>query len=141
MEEDWKILFTPDAILDLSGATIVELKGYNSREFARLMSGSKLPQDAINQAQMYMWLTGIHKAIIIVECKDTQEFAVWPIAYDPALTVKYEKRLNFIQALVAIHAADGRLPDRICMSEKEPTAKGCRMCKACFSDPVKRETL
>ena len=139
MEEYFGVICTPDIVADIDGLAIVELKGYNLDEYERLLNG-KLPGEAIIQIQTYMWLTGIHKGFVLVENKNNQNFHVWPVQYDPQKVMPVEERLHFYKNLFDIHVADGRLPKRICTSSRDARAKGCRMCRACFSSPTERRT-
>lgn len=144
LETFWQVLFTPDIIAMFRGRkTIFELKGYHLTEFNKLAWGGKLPADAILQANLYMHFTGIHHAVIIVECKDNQDFKAWEIDYDPELAKPYEETFDYIKQLTDIHLATGELPVRLaeCTAPTDETPKGCGCCQACFTDKVGREAL
>ena len=99
---DYHLQFTPDAIIDFVGVPhIVELKGYNQRAFLKLLKGG-IPEDAYLQCQLYLHLyRGIdHKpledGLIIVECKDTQEYKMWRIKRNEANVQDILTRLDSI---------------------------------------------
>ncbi len=99
---------------------------------------NKSIRSAIPQINLYLHLLGLttppnNRGIILVEDKNTQDYALWVHEYDPALA---EKPIN--NALLVRDANehfdfnDNNLPSRICKSPNDSRAKRCPFSKACF---------
>jgi hypothetical protein len=151
LETFWRLLFTPDIIADylwpdalVPEPTIWELKGYNSAEYGRLTRKGKLPVDAILQCTLYMWFTGIHRGLVVVENKDTQAFSVWPVEYNEELVMPLVPTFDHIKADVDAHLENPDvLPDRLaeCTAPDAEIPSSCAGCTACFSNPAERIQL
>lgn len=144
IETYWDVQFHPDAIIDLDGEpTIVELKGYNEREYIREITGEKAPMDAIVQCNIYMWMTGIHRGIVIVENKNTQDFTCWPLHYNSELTKLQEAALNLDKQLCDIHVQSGALPKKlaICENYEDERPCSCRYRDVCFMSQLERDGM
>lgn len=137
----WDLYHTPDAIIEiLHRKWIVEIKSMNTNAFRNLKGP---PQNAIRQAQLYMHLTGIPDSIILVEDKNTEEFKVWAVDYDPIVVQPFIERLYYIQQLLKVHASDGRLPRRLdaCKDISSPRARNCPLREACFAPKADRRGM
>lgn len=135
----WNLQFTPDAVVRLFGRSyIVEIKSMNTREFQGLKSP---PAHATRQANLYMHLTGIPYAIVLVEDKNNQDVKSWVIEYDAHLAAPYVHRLYTIRRLIEIWGKDGRVPKRICANENVARARRCPMREACFAEKEVREGM
>src|SRR6266487_2531393 len=151
VETFWKLLFTPDIIAPYEWdeaigpePTIWEIKGYNDAEFRRLTLKGGLPTDAILQATLYAWFTGIHRILVVIENKNTQAVAAFPVEYDESLVTPLVPTFDRIKMLVDEHLADATiLPDRLdeCTSPDADVPKSCAGCTACFSSNQQRIQL
>jgi len=100
---------------------ILEIKSAGAKSY-HWMAGGKLPGDKVKtysrhgpdpkhveQVQLYMYMTGIQYAVILVECKDCQERAMFTVKLDRELVAT--KLLPKI-ALVNAHVDAKTLPPR-----------------------------
>jgi hypothetical protein len=153
-ETFWKVIFHPDMIIpfdwdDGNGEvpTILEFKGYGHDYCSNLfphpgkdgtiIPAKKLPKDAILQANVYMWFTGIRKSLVIVVNKNDQHLWAWPVEYDEKLILPWIPVFDGIKRDIDYHMAHpDRLPKRLdaCTSPDDKTPKGCSACTACFSN-------
>lgn len=139
------VTFTPDVIIALGKGEkrrryIVEIKSMNSASFTSMRGVHK---DALHQANMYMWLTGIDRAIILVENKDTQEFKLWIVKYSRSLIAKYIGRAKRSAVDIAAFENHGRLPRRHLMCPSLAAAKPnrCPVKDACFAGKTRRQKM
>lgn len=104
-DEDYDLSYTPDIICKIPrnmsltepcdewDEYVVEIKSMNTFSYKKQehhASGRK-------QCQLYMYLTGIHKGIVLCDDKNTQEFKVKTYEYNPSEIAKYIRRLEKIQ--------------------------------------------
>lgn len=124
--------FTPDAIIRFAGQEyLVEIKGYNLERYNSLVEP---PKAAVVQAQLYMHLLQIKQAIILVECKDNQDFKVYVVEYDPAVSVPYMQRVYDVKGkIILANVMESRTIARICQSSTQARALRCPMRQTCFS--------
>lgn len=109
------ILRAPDG----NWSAILELKSANKRDYTQMQSAGPLVKH-VTQVMLYMSLTPIKDALILVECKDNQDVSIYPITYSEA---EGEKVLRRVKTLV--ECADARrLPPR----EYEPQSRECYWC-------------
>lgn len=133
--------YTPDAIIRIGKRCyIVEIKSMNAAAYNSMKS---VHQDARIQANVYMYLTGIRQAIILVENKDDQEYKLWIIDYEPNVVRPFVKRFGMIQAYLSLYERENRLPKRHirCPLEATPKAKSCPVRAACFAGKFDRQRL
>ena len=132
-DETHHLHFTPDAVLAFAGERyVVEIKGYHAEHYLSLHSP---PKAAVQQANLYMHLLGVSRAIILVENKNTQEFKLWVLAYDPDAVQPYLERIAAVKAAQASAAAGHGLPARVCASRQDALAMRCPVREACFAQP------
>lgn len=128
-DETRMLHFTPDAIVLFDGQPyVVEIKGYCLESYNRLDEAGEPPQAAHHQANFYCHLLGIEHALILVECKNTQEFKVWCIQHDAALARVYLDRCYAIKGAITTKS----LPSRTCSSCRDRLAEKCPMRTLCF---------
>lgn len=140
-EYGFKIVFTPDAIINFMGQKwIVEIKGYKSDTYNALDVNGPPPDDAHDQCNLYMNLTGIHRGFIIVENKDNSNFKVWAIDHSEMLAQPYLDKLNKLKVFVEKHKISGSLPKGICDKYKCERAERCNVRDACFHKSVREKT-
>lgn len=134
-DETRMLHFTPDAIVEHCGQTmVVEIKGYKLSHFETLDESGDPPHDAHRQANLYCHLLQLQYGLILVECKDTQEFKVWCIEYQKELVQPYIDRLYHFKAAYSKHGRTGELPARCCKTVKDRMAEKCPMRAVCFQE-------
>lgn len=135
--------FSPDAIVRLPrwGVHVIEIKGYNKKKYAELMKAETIPTDAHRQVQLYMRMLNMNKGMVLVECKDTNEFSIWRAERDDAEVEAPMQRLAEITTGIETYVARDVLPTRICSSPNDPRARSCEQCRACFGTQEVREKL
>jgi len=139
--DNWRLLFTPDIIVYLGiGPEIVEIKGYKQAHYLKIVKEKELnpSEDSYIQAQWYMWLSGIHQALVIVENKNDQDFLVRRIQFDPDIVSPYEDRIVLIDALMEEYKTNRKLPKRICATRDDAKACECSQRDTCFADAITR---
>lgn len=129
----YQLHFTPDAIIELAKQKyLVEIKGYKAAEYEKNKNAP--PLAAVHQAQVYMHLLNLKRAIILLENKDTQQFRVWIIQAEEEHALRFLHRaLHLRQAKVQADVLE-TVPARICTAIDEPRAKRCPIRQKCFSD-------
>lgn len=133
------ITFTPDIVCTIGKHTyIVEIKSMGAQYYDAMRS---VHADARIQAQMYMWLTGIERAIVLVENKDNQAFKFWVIRADPSSIQKYITRAKRARTLIRLFREDFvSLPNRhaLCPSPEAAKALRCPSRGVCFLGHLER---
>ena len=124
--------YTPHAIITIKGKKyIVEIKSVNTYQFMKMTSHPT----AIKQVQMYMHFTGIHDGIILCDDKNTQNFKVFVVKYNPEIVAKYIERLEAVQYYKNRVFEEGKMVKRCeqCTSKVCKRAIGCAMRDACWN--------
>ena len=130
----YEISFTPDAIITIDGEKyVVEIKSVNTYQFKGMTehpSGAK-------QLKFYMRLTGIHKGIVLLDDKNTQEFKIKVYEYDEEadkLTAHFVERLEAIQYYKQRILEEGKIPKRHpeCITYSAKRCSKCNMRDVCF---------
>jgi len=144
-DETRNIYFSPDVILEFAGQRyVVEIKGIKQEAYQEIMITGDLEtamdlnetvNKAFYQANLYMHLLGLKRAILLIENKNNQDFKVWVIEYDKELSVKYIQRIYTVKGNVVNVRTFGleKLYPRICHSRGDQRAKSCPMRDVCFS--------
>jgi hypothetical protein len=137
------IYFSPDAIIEFAGQRyLVEIKGIKQEAYQELtddLMHATLVNETVAkarvQANLYMHLLGLKKAVLLIENKNDQSFKVWVIEYDRELSVKYIQRIYYVKgnALNTRTFGLNKLAPRICHSRGDQRAKVCPMRDVCFS--------
>lgn len=147
-DEDFDLSYTPDIICKLPvnmsltepcdkwEEYIVEIKSVNTYTYKK----QKYHASGRKQCQLYMYLTGIHKGIVLCDDKNTQEFKVYRYDYNPAEIAPYIRRLEKIQEykeqLVLNKKLVPRMPQCSCYGSKK--AQECPMRDVCFRKSKER---
>ncbi len=137
------LFFSPDAILEFAGQRyVVEIKGVKQEVYQELtddltvaMESCETVHKAVHQANLYMHLLELKKAIILIENKNNQDFKLWVIEYDREMAEKPIFRVYEVKKSVALH----RLPARICQSRGDALARKCPLRDCCFSEKMEVE--
>lgn len=141
-DEDFDLSYTPDIICKLPvnmsltepcdkwEEYVVEIKSVNTYTYKK----QKYHASGRKQCQLYMYLTGIHKGIVLCDDKNTQDFKVYRYDYNPAEIAPYIRRLEKIQdykeQLVLNKKLVPRMPQCSCYGSKK--AQECPMRDVCF---------
>jgi hypothetical protein len=149
--EEYDLSYTPDIIchlprnMKLTGVYddsvpkddyIVEIKSVNTFTFKK----QKYHASGRKQCQLYMYLTGIHKGIVLCDDKNTQEFKVYKYEYNPSEIAPYIRRLEQIQEckerLINKHKMVARHSK--CIGYNCKMAQGCPMREVCYKKSKER---
>ena len=130
--DEYEVGYTPDAILTIKGKKyVVEIKSVNTYQFQKMTSHPT----ASKQVQMYMHFTGIHDGIILCEDKNTQQFKVFLVKYNPEVVAPYLERLEAVKYYKQRVLEEGKMVKRCeqCTSKVSKRAIGCAMRDACWN--------
>ena len=147
-DEDYDLSYTPDIICKIPrnmsltepcdewDEYVVEIKSMNTFSYKKQehhASGRK-------QCQLYMYLTGIHKGIVLCDDKNTQEFKVKTYEYNPSEIAKYIRRLERIQEYKDELILNKKLVKRHknCTGYNCKKAQECPMRDVCFRKSKER---
>lgn len=100
------------------------------------MKSSQIVNKAYYQAQLYMHLLGLKKAILLIENKNTQDFRIWVIEHDFEAFKPARERIYDVKRQTDVTKRDGlnKLPVRICKSRGDARAQKCPMRDCCFAE-------
>lgn len=136
--ELYDLHFTPDAIVVINDVEyVLEIKSMNTFQFKNLR---KCPPAAERQANLYMHCTGVHRAIILIDDKNSQEFKVYVVEYNEEVARPYTKRLSNIAKLRPYYRDLGMAPKRIpdCKNSSSKRAEKCPYGEICFAKKADR---
>ena len=142
-DEVRNIHFSPDAILEWGKSWyIVEIKGIKHESYESLTDDFQQACEACEtvakarvQANLYMHLTSITQAIILVENKNTQDFRLYLMEYDRELVKPYLDRIYDVKKWTTLSKQDeSRVPARRCASASESRAVRCPLRRVCFGE-------
>ena len=115
---------------------IVEIKSVNTFTFKK----QKYHASGRKQCQLYMYLTGIHKGIVLCDDKNTQDFKVYKYEYNPSEIAPYIRRLEQIQEckerLINKHKMVARHSK--CIGYGCKMAQSCPMREVCYKKSKER---
>lgn len=147
-DEDFDLSYTPDIICKLPvnmsltepcdkwEEYVVEIKSVNTYTYKK----QKYHASGRKQCQLYMYLTGIHKGIVLCDDKNTQDFKVYRYDYNPAEIAPYIRRLEKIQdykeRLINKHKMVARHSK--CIGYNCKMAQGCPMREVCYKKSKER---
>ena len=130
--EEYEVGYTPDAILTINGKKyVVEIKSVNTYQFMKMTSHPT----AMKQVNMYMHFTGIHDGIILCDDKNTQNFKIFMVKYNPDIVAPYIERLEAVQYYKNRVLEEGKMVKRCpqCTSKVCKRAITCPMRDACWN--------
>lgn len=129
------ILYSPDIIAEIEGERyVIEIKSMCSMAYRKMLTTSLPHAKAELQAQLYMFLTGIKKAVILCENKDTQEFDVCALDYNPDKVSVYGDRMNDVSKYMDRLFDRGKMIDKHnkCVGYDCKLASDCPMRDVCY---------
>lgn len=130
------LYMTPDAIIEVNGKLyVVEIKSANTYSYKSMTN--KHPSGTL-QLQLYMHFLCIPRGFVLVEDKNTQEFKVFPVKYEPGQATPFVKRLYEINEAKENYLMDSTLPNRVCTSAGCTRASRCALSDACFGISKKK---
>lgn len=130
--DEYEVGYTPDAIITIKGKKyVVEIKSVNTYQFMKMTSHPT----ASKQVQMYMHFSGIHDGIILCEDKNTQQFKVFVVKYNPDIVSPYIERLEAVKYYKNRVFEEGKMVKRCkqCTSKVCKRAITCAMRDACWN--------
>jgi len=147
--EEWGLSYTPDAIVRIQYEPhVMEIKGYREKNYLDAVGrndpmGNPDFKKAVMQANLYMHMLGLKKAIILWENKNTQDYHTWVIDYDEELVKPYIARLRKLQRYLALYREEQKVPVRngLCSSITSERARKCPLRALCFAGRQEREAL
>ena len=132
------LYMTPDAIIELNNKLyVVEIKSANTFSYKNMKTSHP---SGTHQLQLYMHFLCIPRGFVLVEDKNTQEFKIFPVRYEPGHATPYVKRLYEINEAKENFLMDNTLPARTCKSVGCARASRCAMSNACFGISKKKLT-
>lgn len=124
------LYMTPDAIIEVNGKLyVVEIKSANTYSYKSMKSSH--PSGTL-QLQLYMHFLCIPRGFVLVEDKNTQEFKIFMVKYEPGQASKFVKRLYDINEAKENFLMDNTLPNKICDSMGCSRASRCALSNACW---------
>lgn len=130
----YELGFTPDSVIMIDNKKyIVEYKSMNDYAFRSSEKSNNPHPSARKQIQLYMFLTGIPRGIILLENKNTQEFSTYEVKFNYKEVLPYIERLYEIKEAKQHYLDTGNLPKR----KPKMTINGmrcsrCNMKDACY---------
>ena len=117
---------TPDAIIWLWNKLYVcEIKTMRMEVFRGIKTA---PKAATIQANFYMYLTGIPRAVILCDNKNDHSIKTFWLDFNPSLLYNY---LSQHDEVLKYYRAN-KIPPKTCVSKKDKLAKKCKYCDYCF---------
>ena len=104
---------------------ILELKTKDAFAWPKV---SEPMSDHVIQAQVYMWGTGIHEAVICYINKNSGEMKEFLIPFDPDVIDRFKKNIERVYNSIE----KGQAPNGPCSHHKEKRAKECPFRDVCF---------
>jgi len=141
--EDYELFFTPDCkiVTDWNMRKyVLEIKSMSTSSYRQAVQTQSHPK-AYKQCQMYMYLTGIRYGMILIEDKNSQDYEILMIVYDPSVILPFISRLYAVQEMKKAYILDGVLPPKKCKKCTSSAAKQCNMRDACYKMGIGRVHL
>lgn len=123
--EEFMISYTPDIIAFIpevydEGEIIVEVKSMNSWSYQKQATHA----EGQKQLAWYMYLRGAKKGIVLADNKDTSEFRVEVVDYNPDLVKSFIGRAELVKQYYHAYLDGDLLP----LPKKDRTCKKCTQC-------------
>lgn len=132
--EKYEIYYTPDSIVEIDNVPyIIEYKSMNTYAYQSALKSINPHPSARKQIQLYMFLTGIEKGIILIEDKNTQDFMTYRVKFNYKEITPFIDRLIDVQEAKKEFIENDELPNRICKKSNCKRAEECSMKTACFN--------
>ena len=136
----FKIYYTPDITASFpdvfNGETIVvEIKSMNNASYTAAEKETdpyRIHQDGYKQGQLYMYLTGLKHAMLLLDNKDTSFHREITFDFDPAFVAPYAHRINIQSQMNVTYANSNQIPIKVCGSKDDPRAQTCPMRHVCW---------
>jgi hypothetical protein len=96
--DEYQITGHTDGIIEIKGIKgILEIKSINSSGFYSLYSPK---EDHLIQVNVYMFCTGIERAVLLYECKDNQELKEFYLKLDADILTPVLEKIKHVQRLI-----------------------------------------
>ncbi len=122
----------PDGILVLANYRyLLELKTSNTKYFQWIRDVRRMPLDAhLDQVNLYLFLLGIQRAIVVYFDKDTSDWMQFHVMYDKARVERLLEKIRTVKNGIQL----GEVPPRkMCDKPGCARAMGCSVRNQCFS--------
>ena len=130
--KQYELSYTPDAIVDVLGETMVcEIKSMNTFEFQK----SDAHPSGAKQLQLYLHFKKLPHGFVLMDDKNTQNFKVQYVEYNPDVVQPYIERLENVMYCKERVLTQGKMEPRKeeCTSYLSKRALKCPMRDACFN--------
>jgi len=133
-DERYDLYFTPDAQAYINNEEyIIEIKSMNTFSFKHTIGAKDPHPSGRKQLQLYMFLRGVSKGILILEDKNDQKFTIVRIDFNHEEVIPYVERLNEIQIQKKDFLEKDIEPIGLCKKSTCKRATDCSMYSACFN--------
>jgi len=123
---------TADCLFVLGGEDVLgDGKSINGNGFKQLAWGAK--EEHIQQINLYLWMSGLKKGMLLYERKDDSERRYISVEYDPKVVKRLLKKVLMLHRWVY----EKKLLPRIGQSPKDAVCKWCQWRRICFDDDQK----
>lgn len=120
-----------DGVVVIDGRKyILEIKTCNSKQFQLIRDVKKRPLEAhVHQVQLYMWLSGVSRAMIVYIDKDESQLQVFHEEHSKTVVDGFIRRIHAAREGIRTQV----VPEReICATAKCARAQACSVRSICF---------
>lgn len=140
LNKEFEVSFTPDIICSIPSKDYdwddltCEIKSVNTFQFKKMVEKNASHPSGEKQLQFYMYLRGTKKGFTLCEDKNTQEFLVKIVKFDPYIVEPFVERLEFVKEAKQRVYEEGKMVKRHnkCTSATCKMAEECPMRDACY---------
>lgn len=145
--KEYDIFYTPDLIAKHTKLTgddkwIVEIKSMGEKAYDAVKDEYdpyKIHPSGYKQSQMYMYLVGCTRAMLLLENKNTQAHREVTFEYDANFCKPYIDRLDKILVFSKLYDQDKGIPKRVCPHDMTNRAQSCNYRHVCWINKAGRE--
>jgi hypothetical protein len=121
-----------DGVLEIGGKQILlEIKTCSSKQYELIVNMRKKPiQSHIDQVQLYMWMLGVERAVIVYLEKDESLIAQFIVEKEDSIAEGFIKRVSQAREGMIKRVAPKR---ELCDSASCSRAKACSTKALCFA--------
>jgi hypothetical protein len=124
--EKWDLVGSYDGIVLYNGVErILEMKSKDGFAFDKV---TKPDDKHVIQAQVYMFASGVHEAVIAYISKNSGDMLEFLIKFDPKVIEGIGDNIEIVEKALD----DGHLPNGVCGGPRDYRAKSCPYVDACF---------
>lgn len=112
---------------------VLEIKTTNDFRFK--VAKTKPFKEHLIQANIYAWIAGKKRILLLYFNKNNGQFWTWDLAIDNDIIKETIDKVKATWEAIEEFEAKGeisKLPERICQTPRDTRAKKCQLCKECF---------